>query len=231
MKRIAIQYSGEIRNLLDCFNNHYENFVLKNPDYQVDIFAHLWANEDNINIDRINKLLNPIDACFEEQINFNRDDIVQDKRFPWYTPNMISMFYGIEKVNSLRLNYERKNNIEYDYVIRIRTDIIFLPDCINYINFYEKDFIHIKDYAPFESIGPGYAINDYFAIANPDLMNIYANVYSNLDKMINEGAAINPEMLLGYNIKDLPIKKHNFRMWPWRYILMHLDPIRNGNVG
>lgn len=231
MKRIAIQYSGEIRHLLDCFNNHYENFFIKNPDYHIDIFAHLWAEVDDNRIDRINKLLNPVDICFEPQINFNREDIVQDPRFPWYTPNMVSMFYGIEKVNDIRLDHEKKNNIEYDYIIRMRPDILFLPDYIKNIEYYEKGFLHLKDYNPYESQGLPYAINDYFAIGSPELINQYSKVYSNLDNMIKDGAAINPELLLGYNVKDLPNQRHDIRMWPYKYILMYLADIRNGNVG
>jgi hypothetical protein len=231
LKRIAIQYSGEIRNLLDCFNNHYENFVLKNPDYQVDIFAHLWASPDDNRMSRISSLLNAKRISFEPQIQFNRHDIIQDPRFPWYTPNMVSMFYGIEKVNEIRNVYENINNIKYDYVIRMRPDIIFLPDYVKPIDYYEKDFLHLKDFNPYESQGLPYAINDYFAIGSPELIDLYSKVYSNLDRMILEGAAINPELLLGYNIKDLPNKRHDLRMWPYKYILMYLADHRNGNVG
>ena len=48
-----------------------------------------------------------------------------------------------------------------------------------------------------------------------------------LNQIIKDGSAINPECLIGFNIKDLPIKKHEFRMWPYRYMLMQLENIKN----
>jgi hypothetical protein len=233
MKKIAIQYSGEIRNLLDCFNNHYENFVLLNPEYEVDIFAHLWAKDWEIDAKslRISELIKPKSISFEEPFEFNRDDIKQDPRFPWITQNMLSMFYGIGKVNDMRLKYERINKIEYDYVIRIRTDITFMPNCIGPIHNYNKDLIHIKDYTPYTEHGIDYAINDYFAIGSPEFINKYSEVFNNVDKMILDGAAINPECLIGFNIKDIPKQKHNFRMWPHKYIYMYLDSMSGGNLG
>lgn len=233
MKKIAIQYSGEIRNLLDCFNNHYENLILPNKEYDVDIFAHFWMNneEKDSKIYRIINTIKPKDICFQQHIDFHRPDVVQDPRFPWYTPNMVSQFYGIERVNDMRLDYEKRNNVVYDYVIRIRSDIFFMPNCVSPIDHYEKGFLHIKDYSPYADQGLPYAINDYFAIGSPEIINQYGKVYSNLDSMIANGAAVNPELLIGYNVKDLPNKRHDFRMWPYKYMLMHLADIRNGNVG
>ena len=211
MKRIAIQYSGEIRNLLDCFNNHYENFVLLNPEYEVDIFAHLWATEWEIEnkSQRIEELIRPKRIVFEQPFDFNRTDIIQDSRFPWITQNMLSMFYGIGKVNDIRREYESINGVEYEYVIRIRTDITFMQNCIGPIHNYNKDLIHIKDYTPYTEHGIDYAINDYFAIGSPAFINKYSDVFNNVDNMISQGAAINPECLIGFNIKDLPKQKHN----------------------
>ena len=48
------------------------------------------------------------------------------------------MFYGIEKVNNIRTDYEKRNDVHYDYIIRMRPDILFLPDYIKHIDYYEK---------------------------------------------------------------------------------------------
>ena len=226
MKRIALQYSGEIRNLLDCFNNHYENFILKNPEYKVDIFAHLWLEPDDKKIDRINKLLDPVSIVFEDQVDFTNKFIYKDADKGWFL-NMASMFYGIEAANGIRKKYEELNNIEYDYVIRIRTDMIFTNDSIKNIDYYEKEYLHLKEYTPFDS----YSINDYFAIGKPEIMNKYCNVYSNLQNIIDCGASVIPESLIGFNVKDLPIRKHDFRMWIYRYMMWELDKIRNHAMG
>lgn len=233
MKRIAIQYSGQIRNILDCFNNNYEHLIEKNPEYEVDIFAHLWCTDADTNDKktRISNLLNAKVLNFQNQIFFDRPDIVQDPRFSWYTPNMISMFYGIEQVNLLRKTYQFEKNITYDYVIRIRSDIIFVADCIKNIDYYQKDFIHLKDYSPYAEHEINFAINDYFAIGSPELIDKYCSIYSNLNKIIAEGAPVNPECLLGYNIKDVPNKRHDFRMWPYKYAIDTLLNLRNMNVG
>jgi hypothetical protein len=226
LKRIAIQYSGEVRNFLDCFNNHYEYLILKNPDYQVDIFAHLWDSPYENKKDRITKVINPTEIVFEEQINFNNKFIYKDADKGWFF-NMASMFYGIEAANNIRKSYEDQHGITYDYVIRMRTDTLFIYDSIQSIDHYEKDFLHLKEYTPFDE----YSISDYFAIGGPEVMNVYSSVYSNLQNMIDAGASVIPESLIGFNIKDLPIKKHNFRMWIYKYIMMELSKVSNQAMG
>lgn len=50
-------------------------------------------------------------------------------------------------------------------------------------------------------------------------MDKYLSVCSNLETIINEGTAINPETLTGWNAQKhhkLPIKKHKFGFRLWR---------------
>lgn len=226
MKRIAIQYSGEIRELLSCWNNQYEHLILPNKDYQVDIFGHFWLypHEKEKRL-RLVKQIPFTRVLFEEPVVF--DNSIHKEADQWWFFNMRSMFYGIEKVNDIRKSYEIENNITYDYVIRIRPDMIFIQNSMNPIEYYEKDFIHVENSTLFED----YGINDYFAIGGSELMDKYCKVYSNLENMINEGAAVIPECLIGYNIKDLPIKKQNFRIWAWKYVYIILSDILDAKFG
>jgi hypothetical protein len=118
MKRIAIQYSGLTNNILDCFNNNYENLILKNPEYEVDIFFHLWAppEEEKYKISKIIEIIKPKDVFFEEPKNLKTYEFEKANE-GWFL-NMISMFYGIEKVNDMRVDYQKNNNIEYDGLLQ-----------------------------------------------------------------------------------------------------------------
>ena len=58
-----------------------------------------------------------------------------------------------------------------------------------------------------------------FAFGRSDLMDKYLSVCSNLSTIIEEGAAINPETLIGWNAQKhhkLPVSKYDFGYRLWR---------------
>ena len=44
-KRLALVYSGQPRNLKECWKTHFSTLGLGNPDWDMDIFAHFWYDE------------------------------------------------------------------------------------------------------------------------------------------------------------------------------------------
>ena len=77
----------------------------------------------------------------------------------------------------------------------------------SYLNVF-KEFAHLD-----------YGINDHFAFGRSDLMDKYLSVCSNLSTIIEEGAAINPETLIGWNAQKhhkLPVSKYDFCYRLWR---------------
>lgn len=88
--------------------------------------------------------------------------------------NLHSMFYSIYRSNQLKNEYEFKNNIEYDLVIRARLDT-YLENNINLSNFNPKYF-----YTPKWSRW----INDTFAISGKENMDYYCSTYFNLNEIL-----------------------------------------------
>ena len=106
-------------------------------------------------------------------------------------------------------------------MIRLRPDTLFSSP-IGSISNYEKDHVHA--WHGFYHLE--YGIPDHFAIGTPKLMNKFLSVYSNLDKIIKDGAAINPECLLGFNAvkhHNIPMKFHNWKFYKWQHVLWILN--------
>ena len=232
MKRLALLYSGQPRHLKECRQNHFLNFHEANPEWQIDIFAHIWHEKnksgsyfsdkyknrgqwDDDLIQFINDKWQPKKIVIEAPKKF-KSHWTPDKRFPHPINNIVSMFYSLEKANKLKQEYEDNKNFKYDCVVRLRTDEFF-KNPIGNMNNYRLNTINILD----EFAHLSYGVNDHFAFGNSSNMDKFLNVYSNLSTIINEGSAINPETLLGWNaIKHhkLNITKHNFNFCLWRDI-------------
>jgi len=85
----------------------------------------------------------------------------------------ISMHYSIFKANEMKKEYEKENNIIFDWVIRMRTDSDFR---------YEKLDLNTLDHELNIPSGEDWgddSINDQFAIGSSHVMNLYSNLYNN----------------------------------------------------
>jgi hypothetical protein len=87
-----------------------------------------------------------------------------------------SMYYSIYKCNELKEVFSNENNIHYDYVIRIRFDLLPLEPIVcsmfnpKYINYLEMG-------------QPDHMISDWINIGSNAVMNIYSSMYLNLEYM------------------------------------------------
>ena len=229
-KKVALIYSGQPRHLRECHRNHRENFWDRNPDWEVDVFAHVWYDKSWVGsyfwdqykdrgkwdadlVPFMEENWKPKGLEFEEPKQFICD-WQPDPRFPHPVNNIISMFYSLEKANDLKKKYEEENNFKYDCVVRLRTDEFFFHE-IQSLDVYDLNAVNVLDeFAPLD-----YGLNDHFAFGASKLMDKYLDVCSNLETIIDEGAAINPETLIGYNAQryhKLPITKHKFGFRLWR---------------
>lgn len=163
-KKIAICYSGQIRDgyeqtlllqkifLIDCLN----------PD----VFCCFENTTDEIK-DFINKYLAPKNISYV-------NDYVPDKDCKVSLGTM-SMYNKIYLANQLKIKYENKNNFKYDYVIRIRPDIIIKEYLPKYI--FEKEITN-QIYMPIISkMFISYGYPDFMGISTSKNMDIYSNTY------------------------------------------------------
>ena len=87
----------------------------------------------------------------------------------------LQQIYGIEKVYNMVMSFEKQNKIQFDYIVRVRSDVIF------------KDSIHFGRYNMSKIVVPKFhsffGINDRFAMGNRENMSIYMSMYSNIYKL------------------------------------------------
>jgi len=234
-KRIAIQLFGHLRTYKECHKSLLEKIAKSNEKngYEVDIFIHSWntLNQENnrsgfvsddlvkefgdSKTEEISRLYKAKKVLIEEQktiknqkikllLNEKQGDIIfLDSK------NVYNMYHSIFKVNELRKEYESENNIEYDFVIQTRPDIIFMQDLnIDEIIKYSKDRKYISKHlrnityengdlpvflgfwADFPRISniesSAVWANDLLAFSSPKIMNKLNSLALNFEEEINK---------------------------------------------
>lgn len=142
---------------------------------------------------QIIQLYKPLDYIIESPINFkNPNLLVSERRIErmqelnkhknmsneemknYIIKQMSSMYYSIYKSNELKELYANKNGFVYDYVIRLRFDLIIYepiicknldPNFIYYLNIYQPDNL----------------ISDWINIGSNSIMNIYSSLFLNME--------------------------------------------------
>lgn len=100
------------------------------------------------------------------------------------------MFYLIHRCNVQKLYLEYKNNIEYDFVFRIRPDLQFFPQA--YSSLLRLDQLdRTKIYIP-----DGHIWTDQFAYGSSTLMNKYANTLLRISQIHDMEIFGDPETVM-----------------------------------
>jgi len=199
-KKIALCLSGYFDSLndntskgLDGFNYLQKHILNK---YDSDIFIHCWQPELQ---DKILKLYNPQQYCFEKQINFSElvklnglSHLVNQPRLP---ETVFSHFYSVQSSFKLLYSQEKK----YDIVIKSRFDIgrinrntsgpgkhnPFPVQCINFNPNLDMNFIYVANWQYFNDGPP-----DMWFYSGYDNMKHFCNIF---DKIKNNYLIINSD--------------------------------------
>jgi hypothetical protein len=107
----------------------------------------------------------------------------------------ISMHYSIYKANELKKEYEKENNIKFDWVIRMRTDSDFRYERLdlNTLN-HELNIPSGEDWGD-------HSINDQFAIGTSYAMDLYSSLYNNFH--YTQSSKFYPERILALHLKNM----------------------------
>lgn len=209
---------------------HYYDSIYKTliEPYNSDIFISSWI--DNINIKYILDLYKPSLSKFESLSSVQN---LKDKFLDFSKKNGVNpykstfhMFYKLYDVNNLRKEYENRNNVKYDLIIKSRFDLNFgekmkcsqiEPFIFNKIDDKEindainNNYLYLRTDPYLGGKYITYWIWDQFAFGNDHNMNIYCNTFENLEKIISskrDYVDIN-EKVLYYNLVDNGVKyKH-----------------------
>jgi hypothetical protein len=109
----------------------------------------------------------------------------------------ISMHYSIYRSNQLKIEYEKENNMVFDWVIRMRTDSDFRYDVLDLTTLdSELNIPSGEDWAE-------NAINDQFAIGTSHAMNLYSGLYPNIH--YTQSSKYYPETLLFTHLQNMKL--------------------------
>jgi len=98
----------------------------------------------------------------------------EDQHIEYTVRQLYSMYYSIYKCNEIKELYALENNINYDYVIRIRFDITPRDKIV--CSSYDSNFIHYIDMNHQDEL-----ISDWLNFGSNSIMNIYASLFLHID--------------------------------------------------
>lgn len=208
-------------NYLDFYESIYKTLI---EPYNSDVFLSSWKGDFDEN--ELLSLYKPISSQIEDfegiYIKKRMDEFfefLKDNSIENVPLTMYPLYYKVYHANQLRLNYQIRNKMKYDLVIRTRFDLNFglKMQCNTIEPFIFNSILpeEIEDsiqndnlYLRLDPFMGNRIINDWiwdqFAFGNDKNMNVYCNTYLNLEKILlskRENVNIN-EKVLYYNLKD-----------------------------
>lgn len=182
--KLALCLSGQPRSYNKSYHYIKQNLL---DHYNVDTFVHSWKPGDLNKLFKIREDLqtyyNPrymhFDCPLESSIN--SDMMVPNASHP--ANFCTSMLYSIYRADSYRVWEECQSNSKYDFVIRCRFDLA-LNKLIDFGSL-QKGVLYVSK----DVEGPS-LLNDQFAIADPDTMNIYSSTFLYLRRLYDSGVPL-----------------------------------------
>ena len=210
-KKIAICFSGEIRDL-ERTKDYWSKLI---KEYDMDVYGSFWDTYNYENWDTIenfNKIYNVKNVEVENYNSFNNSTLsilrmgiepqsnlvsyIQDSCMNFGT---MSMWYKIWRANLLT----KESNIDYDIVIRARTDSYFndnLDISVNGMLNVPHGRVRLNNYDKSEGIA------DLFAYGSPKLMDYYSVCYFFIMSYLTKGYNMVPhEHLLHAHLNKISV--------------------------
>lgn len=195
--KIAVYCTGFLRT----FKTHIQALKDSLGKFDIDFYFYVVSNEyecdtyinSSTNIDTILKECNPKLSIIE------KENSVQT------IPNRIkSMWYKLKIIDQMRQNIEQKENIKYDFILKIRPDILLitnLEDMIYSVECITVPKINNISY-PLYSLDSYEGINDQLAFGTPYLMSIYCRLYDSIISLEEKGIMNSSSMLKAYLLQN-----------------------------
>ena len=200
------------------------SFYIRDQGFEVDIFWHTYDKEYDPIFETVDKTKfpivksrvdpdEPLDSYLEH--DFKTDEYftyepqwTRDHRFGWF-----KFWNSIKQVNSMRNEYEKENNVKYDFIINTSSQME-PQNVIDQLGGLEKDRMYCPGYAHF---GGFY---DSFFIGSPEHLNHVAGLYDQFitNKCVPHGYKIEAEKIFAmwvrsrYMMSDtLDVRFHRIR--------------------
>lgn len=208
--RVAVCFSGQLRNVKSTFDGWYQQNVLApNNHHRIDFFGHSWFDKETIGtihyaanrnpntvvasdpvpenvVQDIYKLYNPVVLQLQHQKYFDEKNY-NERRLPDAVPqNGLSRLYSLMRSVQLKKQYEVENGFEYDVVACARYDFMFLEPFR--FDMVVNDVVYHPGYSP-------HGFNVCYAMGKSKIMDIYANLYTYIDTVFSTGVYWCDELL------------------------------------
>ena len=183
MKKIAICLPGSLRSIEFCYKNFIENIIFPNQDiFALTLFYYLPedANSQKIYVLKEIMNLNPEIKINKDpeliipNCNFKGRQVKVDNCSQQGIKGWLYQIQGMEESYNMVKDYEKNHKINFDYIARVRSDVMFLQP-VKFINLINND-ITIPYFHKW------FGLNDRFAFGNSKSMSVYMKMYSNLYK-------------------------------------------------
>jgi len=180
--KTALLISGLPRFIDAGFPSLKNNIISPNNP---DIFIHTWGNPEDQNLkNKLVSLFKPNHMLIESpkiihntHMNLDRMMVSHGRSYKQekFVEMVYSMWYSILQANLLKEQCRLEHNIHYDYVIRARFDITYTRNID--VSKFDKNIIHTAERPDL----PPEMVDDRFAFASNELMNIYCSGFNNID--------------------------------------------------
>jgi hypothetical protein len=222
--------------------------VNKRNGYDVDVFIHTWTETDHSTmtwhnpkgykrgvtltseiVDEVKKYYAPKILLVEDQfdaIEYPLTSMLYGHVNSSYK-TLLNFTYTVYKSSEIRMNYQKKNHLKYDYIIVTRPDILFYePLSINNIlSFYEKSNLNVPQNALFFPYKLNYPfIEDKYNIVTNDV------IFFGTELAVNRGTDLYVELRQKKTIPELDKYFKDFvrsdLLWLEYWSDKKLEPIR-----
>lgn len=192
--RTAFCFSGELRSIDKTYDVLKERLFYAFSDY--DIFYHTWKDDPDIHkLTYFEKDSHTKDINLENRVTLPEYDYHKHTTDNTKIQILLRQLYGLERVNTLKKQYELENQFTYDIVFRIRPDILICNDSSiekNVESWDMENFVYTTDHDDYG----GY--NDKIYFSNSKNMDIISNRRKLLDYYISIGGLIHYEKFLKF---------------------------------
>ena len=208
--KIGICFSGTCRSLEYVHESIKKHLIdsLESEGHEVVIFASVLNNEDSF---KAKKYLNFDDEkiVYVNDTLHNIDVPVNDNtKTGW--EKLGNQINNIDISNKLRIEWQEKNNVFFDAVIRSRLDVLYIKDIK--INNIDLSFLNIPDFHNWNHVqGGGY--NDRFVISSQLNMDNFTEMYQPFLEYCKSGKSVHAESFIFNHVKklNLNVRKNPFR--------------------
>lgn len=231
VRRIALGYSGHIRDFHLCYDSLRQNFIqpLLDSGYEVDIFGVFWnvvghrskGWEGVPDFEFFREKMEPKELITEPFSRtafiqrFKSDQWIQRQQLSCATTSgdAASMWYSIYRCFREIEKYQSKNGFVYDVICRMRPDLLYdTPLDIKEIeDIISRDVIYMPKWRG-KYYEVCHEIVDYFGMGNYKMMKQYMSTFSNVpaylksDDYIHTAEGYLLAQLKGYNIERTSIQ-------------------------